>query len=237
MSRRGRGSESGEARVLEVLAASTRGPLKPKEIARAASVAASEYKRFKRLLTGLERAGKIYRVKGHRYALSGSLELSPGIVSLTRAGDAFVRPDAGGGDLFVPAAHLATAMDGDHVVTRIEARPRGRSPVARVIKVLDRARATIVGTFHRSPPLHYVVPMDRRPPKALLLLTAAAAQATPGDRLRGLHPAPGGSPMSYPGIVAARRPCSYPAPPPGRQRTEMSSSSGSTRTGRTGSAR
>ena len=98
--------------VLEVLAASTRGPLKSKEIARAAGVATSEYRRFKRLLTGLERAGKIYRVKGHRYALSDSLELSPGIVSLTRARDAFVRPDAGGGDLFVPATHLATAMDG-----------------------------------------------------------------------------------------------------------------------------
>ena len=101
MSRRGRGAESGEAKVVEVLAASTRGPLKPKEIARAAGVATSEYRRFKRLLTGLERAGKIYRVKGHRYALSGRLELSPGIVSLTRAGDAFARPDAGGGDLFV----------------------------------------------------------------------------------------------------------------------------------------
>lgn len=181
MSRRGRGSESGEARVLEVLAASTRGPLKPKEIARAASVAASEYKRFKRLLTGLERAGKIYRVKGHRYALSGSLELSPGIVSLTRAGDAFVRPDAGGGDLFVPAAHLATAMDGDHVVTRIEARPRGRSPVARVIKVLDRARETIVGTFHRSRRFDYVVPMDRRVSKDVLVPSAAAGEATDGD--------------------------------------------------------
>ena len=181
VSRRGRGSESGEARVLEVLAASTRGPLKPKEIARAASVAASEYKRFKRLLTGLERAGKIYRVKGHRYALSGSLELSPGIVSLTRAGDAFVHPDAGGGDLFVPAAHLATAMDGDHVVTRIEARPRGRSPVARVIKVLDRARETIVGTFHRSRRFDYVVPMDRRVSKDVLVPSAAAGEATDGD--------------------------------------------------------
>ncbi len=181
LSRRGRGSESGEATVLEVLAASTRGPLKPKEIARAAGAAKSEYRRFRRLLTGLERAGKIYRVKGHRYALSGSLELSPGIVSLTRAGDAFVRPDAGGGDLFVPAAHLATAMDGDHVVTRIEARPRGRSPVARVIKVLERARETIVGTFHGSRRFDYVVPMDGRLSKDVLVPSDAAGEATDGD--------------------------------------------------------
>lgn len=181
MSRRGRGAESGEAKVVEVLAASTRGPLKPKEIARAAGVATSEYRRFKRLLTGLERAGKIYRVKGHRYALSGRLELSPGIVSLTRAGDAFVRPDAGGGDLFVPAKNLATAMDGDHVVTRIESRPRGRSPVARVIKVLDRARETIVGTFHGSRRFDYVVPVDRRLSKDVLVPSDAGGDATDGD--------------------------------------------------------
>jgi ribonuclease R len=145
-------------------------------------VATNEYRRFKRLLTGLERAGKIYRVKGHRYALSGSLELSPGIVSLTRAGDAFVRPDGGGGDdLFVPATHLATAMDGDHVVTRIESRPRGRSPVARVIKVLDRARETIVGAFHGSRRLDYVVPMDRRLSKDVLVPSDAGGGATDGD--------------------------------------------------------
>ncbi len=163
------------------MASSTRGPLKPKEIARAAGVATSEYRRFKRLLTGLERAGKICRVKGHRYALSGSLDLSPGIVSLTRGGDAFVRPDVGGGDLFVPATHLATAMDGDHVVTRIEARPRGRSQVARVIKVLERARKTIVGTFHGSRRFDYVVPMDRRLSKDVLVPSDAAGEASDGD--------------------------------------------------------
>ena len=181
VSRRGRHSGSGEAKVLEALAASTRGPLKSKEIARAAGVATSEYRRFRRLLTGLERAGKIYRVKGHRYALSGSLELSAGIVTLTRAGDAFIRPDAGGGDLFVPATHLATAMDGDHVVTRVEARPRARSPVARVIRVLERARETIVGTFHGSRRFDYVVPMDRRLSKDVLVPSDAAGEATDGD--------------------------------------------------------
>ena len=181
MSRRGRGSESGEEKVLEVLAASTRGPLKSKEIARAAGIATNEYKRFKRLLTGLERAGKIYRLKGHRYALTRSLELSPGIVALTRAGDAFVRPDAGGSDLFVPATHLATAMDGDRVMTRIEARPRGRSPVARVIEVLDRARETIVGTFHSSRRFDYVVPMDRRFSKDVVIPIGAAGDATDAD--------------------------------------------------------
>ncbi len=181
MSRRGRGAETGEVKVLEVLAASTRGPLKSKEIARAAGVATSEYRRFKRLLTGLERAGKIYRVKGHRFALSGSLDLSSGIVSLTRAGDAFVRPEAGGGDLFVPSTHLATAMDGDHVVTRIESRPRGRSPVARVIKVLERARESIVGTFHSSRRFDYVVPLDGRLSKDVLVPRDAGGEADDGD--------------------------------------------------------
>jgi ribonuclease R len=72
-------------------------------------------------------------------------------------------------------------MDGDHVVTRIESRPRGRSPVARVIKVLDRARETIVGAFHGSRRLDYVVPMDRRLSKDVLVPSDAGGGATDGD--------------------------------------------------------
>ena len=69
---------------------------------------------------------------------------------MTQKGDGFVTPDQGGPDVFVPGLSLESAMDGDQVVVRVEGRPRGRSPVGRVIKVLDRAHETVVGTFRPS---------------------------------------------------------------------------------------
>ena len=103
-----RKSDDLERRVLSELAASDRGPLKTKELARALEIPASDYRRFRRLLTGLERSGKIYRVKGHRYAVASTIDLVTGTLSVTRAGDGFVRPDQGGEDLFIPAQRLAT---------------------------------------------------------------------------------------------------------------------------------
>ncbi|MDA0312587.1 MAG: ribonuclease R [Gemmatimonadetes bacterium] len=170
-----------EARVLQVLAEATRGPMKPKEIAQALRISTPDYRRFKRLLTGLEAAGKVYRVKGHRYGLPGSLELTPGVISLTRAGDGFIRADTGDTDLFVPSSNLGTAMEGDRVVARIEARPRGRNPVARVIKVLERARDTVVGTFHTVRRVNHVVPMDSRLTQPILIADGDTAGACDGD--------------------------------------------------------
>jgi ribonuclease R len=170
-----------EARVISALASSETGPLKTKELARVLEIAATEYRSFRRLLVGLERAGKIYRVKGHRYAVSGKLDLVAGTLSVTRKGDGFVRPDEGGDDVFVPERRLATAMDGDRVVARIERRPRGRSVEGSVIKVLDRFRTTVVGVYHRGKRVSYVSPLDVRLTRDVLVVDGDEAGAEDGQ--------------------------------------------------------
>jgi len=148
--------------IEERLRASDRGPLKPKELARAFDVATEDYRDFKTLLRSLEASGTVYRVKGKRYAVPDKINLVVGRLSVTRKGDGFVVPgDASQEDVFVPSADLGSAMDGDQVVARIEGRPRGRNPVGRVIKVLERVHETIVGSFHRSRKLGYVEPRGR----------------------------------------------------------------------------
>jgi ribonuclease R len=170
-----------EARVISALASSDTGPLKTKELARALEISATDYRVFRRLLVGLERAGKIYREKGHRYAVSGKLDLVTGTLSVTRKGDGFVRPDEAGDDVFVPERRLATAMDGDRVVARIERRPRGRSVEGSVIKVLDRFRTTVVGVYHRSKRVSYVSPLDVRLTRDVLVVDGDEAGAEDGQ--------------------------------------------------------
>ena len=145
--------------VLRALGASSRGPLEPKEISRELRLPSAEYESLKATLAELVSEGRVYRVKGNRYALPGDINLAVGAVMLTRAGDGFVRGDVGK-DVFVPRGSLGSAMHGDQVVVRIESRPRGRSPVGSVIKVLERARSTVVGTFHEGRRFARVVPLD-----------------------------------------------------------------------------
>lgn len=156
-----RGSRFDEDKVLHALRASNRGPLKPKALASALDVPTHDYGDFKTFLRELESAGTVYRVKGGRYAAPDRISLVKGRVSTIRAGDAFIRVDDGSeDDVFVPMSDLNTAMDGDHVVARIESRPRGRNPVGSIIKVLERAHPTVVGTFHQRKKMGYVVPQD-----------------------------------------------------------------------------
>ncbi|HSM61094.1 MAG TPA: ribonuclease R [Longimicrobiales bacterium] len=173
--------DSLERRVLEILAGSRHGPMKPKDVSRALELPPERYRDLKHLLADLEADGKVYRVKGNRWALPERLDLVVGLASVTRSGDAFVRPEQGRPDVFVPSHHLGTALDGDRVVVRIEDRPRGRSPTGRIIKVLVRAHATVVGTLHRAPRFSYVVPLDRRMTREVLLPAGEEGGADDGD--------------------------------------------------------
>jgi len=168
-------------RVIRALAESKRGPLKPKELARTLGIPSNKYHSFKRLLTSLEKAGKIQRVKGHRFIIPGSVGLEAGSIVLTRAGDGFVRLDSGSKDVFVGARHLNTAMDGDQVLIRIESRRRGRSPQGIVVSVLDRARETIVGTFRHSRRRDTVVPLDPKAMKEISISLGQGGDADEGD--------------------------------------------------------
>lgn len=166
--------------VLDALARFGR-PAKPKELAKRLGVPTHDYRGFKRMLAGLERAGKVIRTRGNRYALPSHIDVVSGTLSLTRKGDGFVRPADGGEDVFVPGSWLDTAMDSDRVAVRIERKPRGRNREGRVIRVLERARETVVGTLHRGKKLTYVTPLDIRLNKDIVIAPEEDAGASEGD--------------------------------------------------------
>lgn len=171
-----------EARILAHLRHSRGGPLKALELAKGLKVPTRDYKAFKAELQSLESAGRIYRVKGQRYAVPEKINLLVGRLSITRNGDGFVVPEGPERDVFVPEPSLDTAMDGDQVVVRIERPPsRGRAPTGRVIKVLERAHASIVGTFDPRGRFATVFPRDPRVGRPVLIPPGEEGGATSGD--------------------------------------------------------
>jgi ribonuclease R len=150
-----------EEQILKAVQKSGRGPVRARALAEQLGVSRQGYRDFKDQLRKLVQAGKLYRVKGGRYAPPDRISLFTGMLSLTRRGDGFVA-GGGGKEVFVPARDLDTAMDGDRVVVRIESRPAKRSPVGRVIKVLERAHPTLVAVFHQGRRIGYGVPLNPR---------------------------------------------------------------------------
>lgn len=121
-------------------------------------------------LRELEQAGEIARIRKNRYVLPSEADLVTGLLHVHQAGYAFLaREKPGEQDLFIAAQNTGTAMHGDRVVARITrdedyARAKGGSARAegRIIRILQRAHDTIVGTLQQSKNFFYVVPDDPR---------------------------------------------------------------------------
>src|SRR5438046_1754203 len=142
-------------------------PLNKIDIARKLGLTGAGQVALRKSLRELERAGEIARIRKNRYVLPAEADLVTGKLSIHQAGYGFLALEPPGGtDVFIAAENIGTAMHGDRVVARISRdepyrRIKGRRE-GRVIRILERAHDTIVGTLQRSRNFYYVVPDDPR---------------------------------------------------------------------------
>jgi len=142
-------------------------PLNKIDIARKLGLTGAELVALRKSLRELERAGEIARIRKNRYVLPAEADLVTGKLSIHQAGYGFLTSERSGQpDVFIAAENTGTAMHGDRVVARMSrdepyGRIKGRRE-GRVIRILERAHDTIVGTLQRSRNFYYVVPDDPR---------------------------------------------------------------------------
>ena len=162
-------------KVLALLRAPDYRPRDRNEIARELGLKGRESVSVRKTLRELENGGEIVRIRKNRYVLPSEADLVTGKLSIHQAGYGFLVPEkAGEPDVFIATENTGTAMTGDRVVVRISRDvPPRRAKVragqafksrseGRVIRILERARDTIVGTLQHSRNFYYVVPDDPR---------------------------------------------------------------------------
>src|SRR6266446_1615429 len=162
-------------KLLALLRAPDYRPSDRNEIARTLRLQGRDRVEVHKTLRELEHAGEIVRIRKNRYVLPSEADLVTGKLSIHQAGYGFLVPEKPGEqDIFIAAENTGTAMNGDRVVARISRDvPPRRAKVragqasqhrseGRVIRILERARDTIVGTLQQSRNFYYVVPDDPR---------------------------------------------------------------------------
>jgi len=131
-----------EAKIIALLEALRPRALDRREIATQLNLRGGERKQVTRILLQLEKSGQIQQKRG-RYRLVPRPEPErdlEGIFSLAAQGYGFVRfDDNQTEDLFIPARHVDTAMDGDRVRVRLRASARDSRPYGRIVEILHRA--------------------------------------------------------------------------------------------------
>ena len=166
-------------------------PLDKIEIARALGLKASQRVQLRHQLRDLERTGEIARIRKNRYVFPSEADLVTGTISIHQAGFGFLTTEKPGEpDIYVAAENTGTAMHGDRVVARINRdvsgrrrSERGTLAEGRVIRILDRAHDTVVGTLQQSRNFRYVVPDD---PRLVHNIYVSAAAAVPDRPPRGI---------------------------------------------------
>ncbi|MBU6182990.1 MAG: ribonuclease R [Verrucomicrobia bacterium] len=176
-----------------VLREVARRPLDAAGLAAALDLPPAWRPKLQSLLADMERCGDIARIRKDRYIVPKEADLFTGTIQFHANGSAHVLSEkAGGRDLLIRGENTLTAMHGDRVVARIGAPPpepgffRGpeRQPEGRVIRILERANETIVGTLQRSKNFFYVVCDDPRFVHNLYVKPPAPPlPAKPGDKV------------------------------------------------------
>src|SRR5580692_8375451 len=127
--------------------------------------------------------------------------LSAGRLDLHRDGYGFVRPNArqasGQEDIFIPPPEINGAMQGDQVLVEVEPPKADGRRMGRIVRILERRNATVVGVFHYArsdrEQGHSVVPFDERMTQPILIPlgqeVAAASDGKTAHRVLGAEAA------------------------------------------------
>lgn len=119
-----------------------------------------------------------------------------GVVKGTRQGFAFLTPEEGGEDLFIPGDALGGAIHGDLVeATLVRRSPRDYRSEAQVERVLERRQLIHTGNAVRLARTLFVVPDAAVLPPRVRLKAGSAVVPDGAKVLFRLDPVPPGSPM------------------------------------------
>jgi len=130
-------------------------------------------------LNRLERAGRIVLGRGRRYYAPESSDQAPGRLRIAGGGRVMVDLDEGSGaPVSIPPRRARGALDGDRVLVRLE-RPRRKARDQQlregvVVRVLERARRSVVGRWTVERGRREVRPLDKR-------LDVTVLSSVPGD--------------------------------------------------------
>lgn len=175
--------------ILRLLEARRYRPLRFSQLARLLEVPEEGWNALREIVRELQLQGLLVEAQKGRLFLPEHQDLVVGVLEATPDGACFVVPrrDDGHGDVYVSPEDCATGLHGDTVVARILKRGRrGPSRGQRrgaIVRVIQRARATLVGSFQQGKNCNYCIPDNPRIRQDILLPDANSAGAQPSDKV------------------------------------------------------
>jgi ribonuclease R len=171
--------------ILKLLRDKVTHPATPRELIRTLKIHREERATFRRLMKALVATGELVQTKGGRVGLPDKMDLVVGRLETHASGFGFVVADKttdDAADVYISAGNIKEAMHGDRVLARIERRTIENRLEGRIIRILERGNATVVGRFDLTESgLGFVQPFDRRILSDVHIPSGQSAEAEPGE--------------------------------------------------------
>ena len=162
-----------DSRILRQIERQSKQSASWKQLVRELGVRGDERRELASQLENLVQRGELVLMEAahERYSLpraTASRNLIIGRLSMHRDGYGFVAPldgpakDRIAGDVFIAPPAIGDAMHGDRVQVELKAIQADGRAEGRILRVLQRAHPTLVGTFHYGPRRNYIVPIDEK---------------------------------------------------------------------------
>ena len=134
-------------------------PLTARQLIEGLRIEPGEEAAFLKFLGERTACGDVVEIKGGQYAHPVRVGLVAGRVDVHPDGFGFVIPDERDQPhIYVKPRFLRSVMHGDRVIARVE--DGGQRPSGRIIRILTRANATVIGKVQVRKKFSVVVPLD-----------------------------------------------------------------------------
>ena len=149
-----------------------------KQLVHEMSVRGNDRRVLAERLEALVKSGRLIETGRDRFTLAEHAatqqNLIAGRLTMHRDGYGFVIPNASQrstieGDVYIPPQAIGSAMHGDQVLVQLGRRKDDGRAEGKILRVLTRANPTVVGTFHYGSRQNYVIPIDEKVTKEIII--------------------------------------------------------------------
>ena len=136
-------------------------PMKAKEMAMVLNISKDRYNELIEVLKKLESDLKIVKNRKNRYRINDE-KILEGIYRRNSKGFGFVKIDGEEEEIYISKQNSNKAFNGDKVIIKIiDEGNKNKSQEGKVIKIVEHAKNTVVGTFEFNKNFGFVVPDDK----------------------------------------------------------------------------
>ncbi|MCB7302528.1 ribonuclease R [Bariatricus massiliensis] len=136
-------------------------PMKLKELAVLLQVPKEQREELKAVMDSLEREGKIHVTQKGKY-IKGEARHLRGTFQAHAKGFGFVIIEGEPDDIFISEDDMNGAMQGDEVEVVVTAAPQGKRREGKILRIVNRGTATLVGYYQSRKNFGFVVPDNAR---------------------------------------------------------------------------